>query len=455
MADPPAPGPADGLPFRLMADSSPAQLWMTDAADRVTFVNAAHRAFFGEGEEPGGPWRRMLHPEDRDAFLAAFTEAFAARRPVQRTVRVEHPALGTRWLTCSGQPVHDAAGTFLGYSGVNIDVTDATRTEAALREAEDRSRTLLDGAPFAVIVIDPATHAILDVNERACADYGYTREDFLRLTIGDIDALGDPAAIRQRGRAHAVRPGVQEFEARHRTRSGALRDVLVRVQGVRLGGRDVTFGAHMDITDRKQAEERQALLARELDHRAKNLLAVVQSAVRLTPADALPAFRRALEGRIAALARAHTLLAESRWQGAELRALVAGELAPFLADQRVELRGEALTVPPGAAQPLAMAIHELGTNAVKHGALSVPEGRVSIGWERAEGGRRLRLAWVERGGPPVAGPPGRRGFGSRVLDATLRAQLGGTVALDWNPAGLACRIALPLSPADPRSTPPG
>jgi PAS domain S-box-containing protein len=317
---------------------------------------------------------------------------------------------------------------------------------AALREAEARARTLFDAAPFAVILIDPATHQILDVNERACHDYGWSREEFLRMTIGEVDALADPSAIRARGKAHVVAPGVQEFEARHRTRSGEIRDVLVRVQGVRLGGRDVTFGAHMDITDRKTAEARQVLMARELDHRAKNLLAVVQAALRLTQSDDLDAFRRAVEGRIGALARAHSLLAEARWAGAELRSLVEGELAPFLADQRAELRGGSVIVPPQVAQPLAMAVHELGTNAVKHGALSVPDGRVAIAWRVAADAAapRLALDWVESGGPQVAAAPARRGFGTRMLEATVRGQLGGRVALDWAPGGLACRIELPL-----------
>ncbi len=437
-----------GLPFRVAADSSPALIWMTDETGALVFANARFRDFFGVEADTmlGDGWLRVVHPEDAAGFHAEFRTAFEARQPFHTRVRVGHPRLGTRWLSCDGNPMRAADGRFLGYAGASIDVTGTVLSEAALREAEERSRTLFDAAPFGVIVIDPATHRVLDVNDWACADYGYTRDEFVQMTIGDIDALRDSAAIRQRGRVNAIRPGTQEFEAQHRTRSGELRDVLVRVKGVRLGGREVTYGAHMDITGRKQAEARQVLLARELDHRAKNLLAVVQSAIRLTPAEDAPSFRRALEGRIGALARAHSLLAEARWQGAELRTLIEGELAPFLADQRVELRGEALTLPPAAAQPLAMAVHELGTNAMKHGALSVPDGRVAVAWDTAErdGVERLQLRWVERGGPPLAGPPARRGFGSRVLEAVLRGQLGGSVALGWDAAGLTCRADVPL-----------
>jgi two-component sensor histidine kinase len=135
---------------------------------------------------------------------------------------------------------------------------------------------------------------------------------------------------------------------------------LVRLQAVRLGGRQVSYSAHIDITARKAAEARQKLLARELDHRAKNILAVVQAALRLTPRDDTEAYKRAIEGRVGALARAHSLLAETRWEKAELRALLEGELALFLAEQRVELRGPPVTLPPGATQPLAMAVMSSG-----------------------------------------------------------------------------------------------
>jgi PAS domain S-box-containing protein len=222
----------------------------------------------------------------------------------------------------------------------------------------------------------------------------------------------------------------------------------------------------LDVTERRRAEERQTLLAREVDHRAKNALAVVQAALRLTRAADVPDYVRSVEGRVAALARAHTLLAADSWSGADLRTLLQGELAPFLGGggpgqgpagegPHVELDGPGFALPPGAAQPLAMAAHELATNAVKHGALSVPRGRVSVSWrtEAGPGGIAplLRLRWAETGGPPVAGPPGRRGFGSRVLDATVRGQLGGRVSLAWAPTGLVCEMDVPLG----RSAPPG
>jgi PAS domain S-box-containing protein len=210
-------------------------------------------------------------------------------------------------------------------------------------------------------------------------------------------------------------------------------------------------GTVQDVTARREAEERRALLAREVDHRAKNALAVVQAALRLTPRSDAETYARAVEGRVSALARTHNLLAAARWTGAALRDVLAGELAAFLpegavggAQPRAELDGPPLQVAPSAAQSLSLALHELATNAVKHGALSVPGGRLSVEWAVEEQAGMLSLRWRERDGPP-ARPPGRSGFGSRLLAATVRDQLGGTLTQDWEEDGLTIAMRLPLS----------
>src|SRR5271167_2202072 len=160
-------------------------------------------------------------------------------------------------------------------------------------------------------------------------------------------------------------------------------------------------GVTIDITDRKEAEERQSLLAREVDHRAKNALAVVQAIVSLTRADNIKQFVAAVEGRIQALARAHSLLSESRWRGADIAELIREELAPYRApnSDRVRISESNLSLEPSAAQALALALHELATNAAKYGALSLPSGRVQVDWELR--GATLELKWTENGGPPV------------------------------------------------------
>jgi PAS domain S-box-containing protein len=201
-------------------------------------------------------------------------------------------------------------------------------------------------------------------------------------------------------------------------------------------------GVTMDITDRKEAEERQSLLAREVDHRAKNALAVVHSIVCLTRADNIKQYVAAVEGRIQALARAHSLLADSRWHGANITQLVQEELAPYRTSSfdRIRISGPALSLEPRTAQALALALHELATNAVKYGALSSPSGGVDVDWDLT--GSSLALRWTEHGGPAVE-HSGGGGFGIRVIKASVESQLDGTVALDWRRDGLRCTISVP------------
>jgi two-component sensor histidine kinase len=197
----------------------------------------------------------------------------------------------------------------------------------------------------------------------------------------------------------------------------------------------------VDITERKAAEDRQRLLAHEVNHRANNILAVVQSMVRLGKADTVEDFRDTLNGRIQALARAHNLLAKSRWMGADLQHLVSEELAPFMdAGSQVWISGTILPMEPAAAQSMAMIVHELATNAVKHGALSTTAGKVMIEWRRVEGDR-IVFKWTEEGGP-AASAPSRQGVGSTVISRAaghLRAQVTQT----WTPKGLAFELEVP------------
>ena len=209
-------------------------------------------------------------------------------------------------------------------------------------------------------------------------------------------------------------------------------DNVVRISGVTI-----------DITDRKEAEERQVLLAREVDHRARNALALVQSIVRLTRSDTVKSYIAAVDGRIGALARAHTLLAQSRWQGADLGRLVEEELAPYRAagdDARIAANGPDVSLEPRTAQTLALALHELSTNAAKYGALSVASGRVGVNWELQPDS--LVLHWSESGGP-VAKPPATPGFGIRVISNSIERQLEGKADFDWQPEGLNCNLRVP------------
>jgi PAS domain S-box-containing protein len=197
----------------------------------------------------------------------------------------------------------------------------------------------------------------------------------------------------------------------------------------------------LDITERKAAEDRQRLLANEVNHRANNILAVVQSMVRLGKADTVEDFRDTLNGRIQALARAHNLLAKSRWKGADLQHLVSEELAPFMdVSAQVWVSGAILPMEPAAAQSMAMIVHELATNAAKHGALSTGAGKVMIEWRRGVGDR-IVFKWTETGGPPTSNPI-RQGVGSTVI-ARAAAHLQAEFSQSWTEEGLAFELVVP------------
>ncbi len=205
-------------------------------------------------------------------------------------------------------------------------------------------------------------------------------------------------------------------------------------------------GINLDVTERYEAQERERLLTAEVDHRAKNMLAIVQSVVELTRADDIATFKRAVSGRIRALARAHSLLASSRWVGADIVQIITDELSPFRqSGDRISINGAALQLNPGAAQGIALVIHELATNAVKYGALSCPEGRLSVGWAfqpDATGQVQLRLRWIETKVPDVV-PPTTKGFGSTIIQSTMEGQLRGEVRHEWRTGGLSCTLIIP------------
>jgi two-component sensor histidine kinase/CheY-like chemotaxis protein len=197
----------------------------------------------------------------------------------------------------------------------------------------------------------------------------------------------------------------------------------------------------------RKSEERQKLLAQEVDHRAKNLLAVTQSILHQTSAKDIESYKETLSGRIMALARCHSLIADSRWRGADLAQIVEDELSPYRSNEdddlheRIQISGPLAVLQPAAAQSLAMAIHELTTNAVKYGALSSPRARLSVCWRLSED--ELSLTWSEMGGPPVENPPPCGNFGTRVITTTIENQLGGSATFDWRREGLVMTLSVP------------
>ncbi|NGM21093.1 PAS domain-containing protein [Roseomonas stagni] len=350
-----------------------------------------------------------------------------------------HQAVPRRWL--------EAEEALLREMAERIAASLArAQAEVALRASEARWRGLFaamhEGFALCEMVRDEAGRDVdfryLEVNDAWERLTGITRKAAEGQLVSVLIPGVEPFWIETYGRV--VRSGEPAHVEYQVATLGAWFEVFAyRTEPGRFAA------VFLNVTERKASEERQALLAREVDHRAKNALAVVLAALRLTRADSLPAYRAAVEGRVAALARAQTLLARENWSGAALAQLLEGELKPFIGEgQHLVLEGPPVHLQGRAVQPVAMAMHELATNATKHGALSVAGGRVSVSWRTEDGGATLVMRWRESGGPPAVAP-NRQGFGSRVLEATLRGQLGGGIAMEWSPQGLACTMTLPLA----------
>jgi len=271
--------------------------------------------------------------------------------------------------------------------------------------------------------------------------------DSFEVTSKNIQALLHPDDVDEMRRAIAeFTKGAHSHEAEFRVNrpDGDVRwCVGTAAATIDSSGRVVRVsGVTVDITERKRAEERQSLLIREVDHRAKNALALAQSIVRLTRADSVKTFVDAVEGRINALARVHTILSLSSWRGAEIGKLIDEELAPYSRGGQIRLSGAEVRLQPATAQTLALALHELVTNSAKYGALSVLSGQLSITWDVEDD--MLALAWEETGGPLVQTPTSR-GFGTRSLMASIESQLGGQALFDWRAEGLICRLRFPFA----------
>ncbi|MBI2260069.1 MAG: PAS domain S-box protein [Caulobacterales bacterium] len=344
--------------------------------------------------------------------------------------------------------------TFLESQGGPDGSTLADIERLAVGESEHRARAMLDALPAAVYTTD-AEGRITYYNQAAVVFSGrepVIGSDSWCVSWKLFQPDGTPMPHDECPMALALRrrtPSHGEYEA-----------VAERPDGTRvpfipyatpLFGRDgaLTGGINMlvDISERKKAEEHQLLMINELNHRVKNTLAVVQSLAHLTLRnDTTPGALRDFEARLHAMSAAHDVLTSRNWVGAPLTDLVRRALDPHCAHPDCyTATGPDIDLPPQTAVALSMALHELCTNAIKHGSLSAAgTGSVDVAWTCEDD--RLSLTWTERGGPPVS-PPTRRGFGVQMLERALAHEFHGSVTLDFAPEGLRCHIAGPLKPA--------
>jgi PAS domain S-box-containing protein len=433
----------------VLLEALPVAVYMTDAEGRITFFNRAAAELWGQTPAPDARWSGAWGLYGLDGRPIPFDQSAMAR-----TVR-------------DGSPVGDFEGILAGPDGRRRRVKPCP---TALRDAEGRITggiSLLvdltaqyaadiDTARLAAIVSssdDAIISKTLDGvvtswNAGATRIFGYEASEMVGQSITRI--VPSELLAEERDILARIRRGerVDHFETVRLAEDGRRVDVSITVSPVhdRLGHIAGASKVGRDITERKQADRLQRLLTEELTHRVKNTLAMIraiatQSLSRAkSPADFVASFG----GRIEALAHAHDLLTQAPLQGADLAELVRDQVLLGATDKRrIAFSGPHVRLDTQPAVHLALVLHELGTNARKHGALSAPGGSLAVSWAlHTNGGRELVLEWTERGGPPVAAPR-ERGFGSTLIEQTLGAH-GGEIAMRYGADGVTARIALPL-----------
>jgi PAS domain S-box-containing protein len=395
-------------------------------------------------------WIERVHSDDRAMVAGAAQHCFEAGAPYTIEYRVRRADNDReRWLQSHGSRIDYADNRPSRFVGVSFDITTRKRAEDELRESEARFRTIFEQAND-FLITTTLDQKITSVNPAVLAALGYPEHDVVGASIGDFMDPDQLALSMQAFEQKLREGGTTRLTVTVRARDGRplIWEINSRLTTDSEGKPTGLHAIGRDVTEAKRAETHLRLLIDELNHRVKNTLAIVQGVAQQSFKGATdPAIaRQAFEGRLAALSEAHNLLTREHWGAVSMAQIIGDAVAPHGGDAgRFELEGPDLPILPKTAISLALAVHELATNAVKHGALSVPEGHVAIRWARARdnGGARLSLVWEERDGPMVLTPT-RRGFGTRMIERGLAAELGGTARIDFRPEGLVCTVDAPL-----------
>lgn len=391
----------------------------------------------------------LILPEDQARMVEAEAEAFARRSSFDIEVRMRRPDGQLRWsrIASTPRPTPLPDGALL-WDGIQVDITEKKLLELEAAEQRRRLDLAVEATGLGFWEWDIAADRLV---------WSERNRDLLSVPPGEpidirryMEAVhpDDRELVREAYRRAAQSPRGGDFSMEYRVQApdGEVRWILAHARIVAEAGRPrLVVGTSLDVTERRETEERRALLTQELAHRAKNGLTVVAAIANQTArgAASLEEFRTVFNARMQAMAQSQDLITESG-RAAPLGLLFAKLLEPFDAPRfRLDPRLSELRVSREAAFGVALLIHELATNAVKYGALSSPEGRVEIAQVRDAADGLAHLEWRESGGPPVA-PPTRRGFGSRLIETVLRGEGGGAEAA-FEPSGFRARLDIPCA----------
>ena len=412
-----------------------------------TWIQAIGKTCLELGYEP---WHADMHNREIDRVVAT-----------KKPIRGEVPFSGTqgrRTYDYIFVPVFGPDGEVEAVAGTTRDITDRKKQEIDQQLRTAQFATLLNQAPLGVYLVD-ADFRIREVNPTAAKVFGAV-PDLIGRDFSEVIAILWPQGYAEdlvrifRHTLETGEPFLMPERVEQRRDSGVVE--VYEWQVHRIQQPDGRFGVvcyFRDISNQVSARERLTLLVNELNHRVKNTLATIQSVARqsLRNAPDVREGQKVFDARIVALSKAHDILTREHWEAASLRKIVAESLAPHAgngSEHRLRFEGPEIRLRPKAALALSMALHELATNAVKYGAFSNAGGTVKVDWSVGEDGQ-FALRWIEAGGPQVA-TPGKRGFGSRLIEQGLSQELGGAVTLAFPSSGVVCSIRAPLIEVDGR-----
>ena len=425
----------------------------------IELANPAYESLVGRSNIVGRPVAEALPEVVAQGFVELLDQVFQTGEPyVGRATRItlqrsSDKSPEERFVDFVYQPLTDASGNRSGVFVQVTDVTDATRAEAALRESEAKSQAIVNAIDQMIWATRPDGYH----------DYFNDRwYEFTGVPQGSTDGEGWNGLFHpdDQERAwdvwkHSLNTGKPyHIEYRLRHRSGQYRWVIGRAQCVRDDKGEITrwFGTCTDIHDLKEAEETRQLLLREMNHRVKNLFAIVAGMITMTArsASSVESMGDGLKGRLSALAKAHELIRpeisqDAHHENATLRSLLEEIMKPHFdpaAESQLTLDGPDVRLGPNASTGLALIFHELATNAAKYGALSSQQGRLVVSW--AEADDHLQVDWTEHVSHREIEPPNKKGFGSTLARASATGQLGGSISFDWRPGGLHVILKAPI-----------
>jgi PAS domain S-box-containing protein len=444
--------------LRELLGALPAAIYMTDAEGYITYCNQGAVDLWGLepalGRDKWSDVGRFYHADGSPMALAdcptevALTQGRIARGQeaiIERKDGIRIP------IAPYPTPLRDETGGIVGVVNMTVDISDRKRAERTLAERNLQLALAGTAALVGSYAYDVGSD-VMQVEEGYAALHGLP--DGTRSTARSewkARVHQEDLARLETVRSQAFRDGRSEygFEYRIVRSTGEVRWIETRsfVSYNSDGRPQRVVGVSIDITERRLAEEHLRMMVAELDHRVKNILATVSALTSRTQggSGSVADFVAALDGRIQSMAATHQLLSGQQWKGIQLADLIRRELAPYATGDNTEIDGPNIALKAEAAQAVSMVLHELATNAAKHGALSTPRGRVAVRWYRLQNGDAdaLRVEWQEAGGPAVKAPP-RCGYGAEIIRGLLPYELDGKVDLAFAAEGVRCRFDVPL-----------